>query len=188
MCQFVVTTHEYTECKLLETTVEADTEPTPESGPDAEPSKSSTTTRLIRLFHLTPADAPVVTVSGPSSSTEAAGAASSEPEMHQIKTRTYFQCSVARNHADLWDVHVDKRYCPNATETQMAEDAEEDSTSRVRRRPCPVCEAVENTIKDKLCRVIVVSINIIGRALTNPRSIETSTRYSYARSCQPGSS
>ena len=186
MCQFFISRHTYSECKLLETApIDA-----PDPGGAALPMQpqASQAARFLRLFvGLRPTVTPAVEVSGPRIAPQP------DDDIHVITKKTIVQCEGIRrpkDWAETWDKHVDKRFCVDMVEIPTVEalDDEEDQglTSAVRGK-CPVCEAVQKVVEEKKYREIVVSLHAtrlhapIIKSVCAETSPRTESRHPYAR-------
>lgn len=146
MCQYFVTTHTYSECKLQETALN-----------NEHPGNPSTLGRLLRsIANFAPANPPADT------ETPAGGAdvATPQPEIHVVTHTNYFQCGNAINHPSQSHKPERERYCPDAQEAQFGEvpiEVEEEGVSTLRGQ-CPVCVAAEATVAREMNQIKVVSI------------------------------
>jgi len=155
MCHFIISNDVYTDCLLWEKAPEEASA----SKPDGNTIDPSHLARFLRILqNKSNADGEVVTgAAGPVDGASAGVSVEDKLAVHVIKQKTYFQCTEARRNPDLFDKHADKRYCPEAEGTKMVDKKpEEEFSSKVGQgKPCPVCVAAQNVIKEQLFRIEV---------------------------------
>jgi len=167
MCHIIISKHTYSECRLLDT---AETGPMP-SVPGGESSTPASAphlpqlSRLMRSIHRSIINDPQTSSSaGLLSANTVPAKTSPEANIHVVTQKTFVQCPDARDpdneDANIWDIHVNKRTCPDATEIDFGVDAVDEDDHAFKselRGGCPVCEAVENAISQSLVKVTIVS-------------------------------
>ena len=186
MCQFIMTKHTYSKCKLLETApIDA---PDPGGATLPMQPQASQAARFIRLFvSPRPKVTPTVEVSGPSNAPQP------DDDIHVVTQKTIIQCEGIRrpkDWAETWDKHVDNRFCKDMVEiTTMVEldDEEDQGLTSALRGKCPVCEAVQKVVEEKKYREIVVSLHATRLHAPIIKSVcaetlpRTGSRHPYAR-------
>jgi hypothetical protein len=80
-----------------------------------------------------------------------------EPEFHPIAEKVVIQCEVAVKNPELKDVKEEERVCPDAKPAMGGEmDDLVENRLTTQKGNCPVCERVEEVVKEECNKTVIV--------------------------------
>lgn len=152
MCRYIITCHEYTGCRLRESTAN-----------DQASREPGLLGRLQRLLlgseeannnhnnHNTNDNEPVVHEDSPELL-----------RFHRVRIKTIWQCRAARTNPNLEATCEEKRLCAHPTYAHGDESRVQTFGLTTHRGECPVCAAVTDVIRQETYKEYVVSLQTIN--------------------------